>query len=343
MDSTLTEDDISLLVVIVDVNAHEWANRKKSAKQIDFATFFEHLFIFINAYLMTQKYNRIAVIQTNPKESTFLYPPAQSNEQIQTEIVVDSQQLRKSVSEELNTFFEGVKNMPPQGSTFSAAISMALSYVNRIVKLKPKIRPRILTFSVTPDQSSQYIPIMNAILAAQRLNIIIDSCVLMDEDSSFLQQASHLTSGIYLRPKLQEGLLQYLLSTYITDTYSRAFVPLPRLFEVDYRASCFCHKKVLDQGYVCSVCLSIFCEAKDKCSTCGAEFSTPQPIKVGTTPSKSSTSNTNNNSTPKSPPGSTKKSLSSSTKTNNNNNNNDEEVIDASPVKTKASPRTKKK
>jgi hypothetical protein len=57
-----------LLVVIVDVNAHEWANRKKSAKQIDFATFFEHLFIFINAYLMTQKYNRIAVIQTNPKE-----------------------------------------------------------------------------------------------------------------------------------------------------------------------------------------------------------------------------------------------------------------------------------
>lgn len=43
----------------------------------------------------------------NNGNSTFLYPPAQSNEQIQTEIVVDSQQLRKSVSEELNTFFEG--------------------------------------------------------------------------------------------------------------------------------------------------------------------------------------------------------------------------------------------
>jgi N-acetylmuramoyl-L-alanine amidase len=50
---------------------------------------------------------KVSRFTNNDGNSTFLYPPAQSNEQIQAETVVDSQQLRKSVSEELNTFFEG--------------------------------------------------------------------------------------------------------------------------------------------------------------------------------------------------------------------------------------------
>jgi transcription initiation factor TFIIH subunit 3 len=44
---------------------------------------------------------------------------------------------------------------------------------------------------------------------------------------------------------------------------------------VDYRASCFCHKTIIDTGYICSVCLSIFCKANMKapqCLTCGAPF-----------------------------------------------------------------------
>lgn len=32
---------------------------------------------------------------------------------------------------------------------------------------------------------------------------------------------------------------------------------------------CFCHKKTIDMGYICSVCLSIFCKHHKKCSTCG--------------------------------------------------------------------------
>lgn len=32
---------------------------------------------------------------------------------------------------------------------------------------------------------------------------------------------------------------------------------------------CFCHKNTIDMGYICSVCLSIFCEHHKKCSTCG--------------------------------------------------------------------------
>lgn len=30
----------------------------------------------------------------------------------------------------------------------------------------------------------------------------------------------------------------------------------PRQEQVDLRAACFCHRKIVDIGYVCSVCLS---------------------------------------------------------------------------------------
>ena len=32
---------------------------------------------------------------------------------------------------------------------------------------------------------------------------------------------------------------------------------------------CFCHKNTIDMGFICSVCLSIFCKHQKKCSTCG--------------------------------------------------------------------------
>lgn len=43
---------------------------------------------------------------------------------------------------------------------------------------------------------------------------------------------------------------------------------------VDFRASCFCHRKVVDVGFVCSVCLSIFCEPPEggECLTCGTHL-----------------------------------------------------------------------
>jgi transcription initiation factor TFIIH subunit 3 len=33
----------------------------------------------------------------------------------------------------------------------------------------------------------------------------------------------------------------------------------------DLRAACFCHGQIVDQGQVCSICLSIYC-AKSTCS-----------------------------------------------------------------------------
>ena len=46
-------------------------------------------------------------------------------------------------------------------------------------------------------------------------------------------------------------------------------------FQVDYRAACFCHRQLIDIGFVCSVCLSIYCKFSPICTTCDTKFKMP--------------------------------------------------------------------
>lgn len=43
---------------------------------------------------------------------------------------------------------------------------------------------------------------------------------------------------------------------FLPDCEQRAQLVLPPPVHVDYRAACFCHRNLIDIGYVCSVCLS---------------------------------------------------------------------------------------
>ena len=47
------------------------------------------------------------------------------------------------------------------------------------------------------------------------------------------------------------------------------------IFQVDYRAACFCHRQLVDVGFVCSVCLSIYCRVSPICTTCHTNFKMP--------------------------------------------------------------------
>ena len=150
--------------------------------------------------------------------------------------------------------------------------------------------PRILILVVSPDASNSYIPIMNSIFSAQKLvssvlfllfsifptfiqKITIDVCKIFGPDSVFLQQAAYLTGGSYIYLEHREALLQYLIvrslpelvSTQLTHVFQMSFLPTPSIRKIitvptedktDFRAACFCHKHIVDVGYVCSVCLS---------------------------------------------------------------------------------------
>lgn len=144
-----------------------------------------------------------------------------------------------------------IKSAPQVGDTQMADLATAADPP----AARSSLTSRILVLSVSGDLASQYIPVMNAIFAAQRQRIPIDILKLAG-DTVFLQQACDATGGIYLKPLAPEGLLQYLMMAFLPDETARKHLVLPSAGEVDFRAACFCHRRVVDIGYVCSVCLS---------------------------------------------------------------------------------------
>jgi transcription initiation factor TFIIH subunit 3 len=156
----------------------------------------------------------------------------------------------------------------------AGALTLALSYINKATlnysdtgtssKIAPTglesdvptgLQSRILVVSVSGDFAHQYIPIMNTTFAAQRLRIPIDILKLAG-DTVFLQQASDATKGIYMQLRNPQGLLQYLMMAFLPDQMSRKHLIAPTQEVVDFRAACFCHRRVVDVGFVCSICLS---------------------------------------------------------------------------------------
>ncbi|EWC47883.1 hypothetical protein DRE_02765 [Drechslerella stenobrocha 248] len=197
----------------------------------------------------------------------------------------------------------------PEASYLSGALALALAYINRVCfggtggrsarmpgdagskvgaagdqgdDMGRTMQAKILVVSVTADPSAQYIPVMNSIFAAQRLKIPIDVCKLRDS-TVFLQQAADATGGVYMEPEAPKGLMQYLMMGFLPDHVARQSLILPTKVDVDFRAACFCHKKVLDIGFVCSICLSIFCEPPEGavCSTCDVKLDISSLASIG--------------------------------------------------------------
>lgn len=169
----------------------------------------------------------------------------------------------------------------------AGALTLALSYINKASVLysesglsttsssnpdgssvQPGETPpsgllsRILILSVSGDLAYQYIPIMNSIFAAQRLRIPIDILKLAG-DTVFLQQASDATKGTYIEVKDGQegrpggqGLLSYLMINMLPDQSARRGLVRGGGDVVDFRAACFCHQRVVEVGFVCSICLS---------------------------------------------------------------------------------------
>jgi len=200
---------------------------------------------------------------------------------------------------------------PTTSTMVAGALTLALSYINRQngafaesskgaanstdsaapnassraadASNKSLLHSRILLISVSPSHelANQYIPIMNSIFACQRLSIPIDICQIPTPDAPasstvFLQQASDATKGIYipLSNATSGGLLQYLMMAFLPTQSSRLHLVLPTRIDVDFRAACFCHRRVVDVGFVCSICLSIFCSVPENgdCLTCGTHL-----------------------------------------------------------------------
>ncbi|EHA47635.1 hypothetical protein MCOR27_000680 [Pyricularia oryzae] len=137
------------------------------------------------------------------------------------------------------------------------------------------LHSRILTVSVSDSSADQYIPTMNAVFAASSAGVPLDVLALRGA-APFLQQGAFITGGTYIAATEPRGILAYLMTGFASTSGvgSQGLLLSPGSESVDFRAACFCHRRAVDTGYVCSVCLSIFCEVPSgaECLTCGSKL-----------------------------------------------------------------------
>eukprot|EP00741_Cyanophora_paradoxa_P022529 tig00021464_g21755.t1 len=283
--------DASFLALVVDMNPFVWSREPATdapGAALDLGRFLEHLIVFVRCFGLLHRENQLTVTTTTSNRASHVPSPIgrghAANVDVSKRLLsdlalaarprqVDAAQSDGLASRTSDSFTAPVHESTSAGSNVAAAMSMALCYCNRIAKEQPSLNPRLLVISVSLDVPAQYIAFMNAIFCAQKNGVPIDSCVLAPRDSVFLQQASHITGGYYSRLGSQAVLLQHLLGTSILDRFSRRFAQSAFQHTVDFRSTCFCHRKIVDLGFVCSVCLSIFCTFSPICSTCGTKFS----------------------------------------------------------------------
>ncbi|XP_073256823.1 general transcription factor IIH subunit 3-like [Porites lutea] len=295
------ENICNLLVVILDANPVWWGRTAcegsedllagENEQQISLTHCVDSLMVFCNAHLMMKHNNSLSFILSHTSTSKFVFPREDNlgdmTDAGQADLPKDGKyegfaNVNDAIITELKTLLSADVLTDDHGSEvpptlLASALTMALCYIHRAEKECPvgqKLKSRLMILKAAPDVSAQYMPIMNCIFAAQKSNTVIDACVL-DEQSGFLQQAADITGGVYLKVPQPVALLQYLLWVFLPEPTVREQLVLPTSVHIDYRAACFCHRRLVDIGFVCSVCLSIYCQFIPLCLTCQTRFKLP--------------------------------------------------------------------
>ncbi|KAF7270140.1 transcription factor B4 [Rhynchophorus ferrugineus] len=276
-----SSDETSLLVIILDTNPGQKLLRDNPNAITQVV---DSVVAFGNTHLMQKAQNKLAIMTCHSRTSQFIYPGSKAALDVRQ---IDGQYeaftlVEKTVKQNLSSILSSEHSGVITESLLAGAIAMALCYIARIQRTKAtglKLNCRILVVTGSGDSASQYMNYMNVFFTAQKQNIVIDVCSL-DQHLSLLQQGCDITNGLYLKVPQVSALLQYLLWVFLPEPPIREKLVLPPPVKVDYRAACFCHRELIDIGYVCSVCLSIFCKFSPICTTCHTVFKIPGPLAV---------------------------------------------------------------
>uniref|UniRef100_A0A3P9Q913 General transcription factor IIH subunit 3 n=1 Tax=Poecilia reticulata TaxID=8081 RepID=A0A3P9Q913_POERE len=264
-----SEDELNLLVIVVDVNPIWWGQQGQREPEFTLCKCLDAVMVMGNSHMAMTRTNRLAVIASHCQDSHFLYPSKswESGDSGGDEISSSRDGKYELLAVANNLIAEEIRSiMTKTEVTGNSTDTLLAGSLAKVIK-------------AADDCALQYMNFMNVIFAAQKQNILIDACVL-DSDSGLLQQACDITGGLYLKIPQKVALAQYLLWVFLPDSEQRSQLVLPPPAHVDYRAACFCHRNLIEIGYVCSVCLSIFCNFSPICTTCETAFKIQLPQMV---------------------------------------------------------------
>jgi transcription initiation factor TFIIH subunit 3 len=235
-----TEEPPAHLLIILETHPAPYAT------VVSLPILLSNLLLLINAHLSLSHQNTASFIASTPQIAKFLYPTSPADSVVHAPDSSDLpnnsmyrafHQLKSHVTRNLQRLLsqQSYKSIP-NGTQLAGALSLGLTYINRLQIDSPLLHPsaRILIVSTSSDSKGQYIPIMNAIFAAQKAKIPIDVVRIAGGGSSsgstFLQQASFTTNGVYtvIKPNMTDELPQYLLQLYAADQATRAHLVFPK-------------------------------------------------------------------------------------------------------------------
>ena len=284
-------DGPNLLCIVVDCDKEAWTTRNNACgeNQLNFNEVVSNIILFCNSYAMMHRHNRLAVIACGrqiPGGYSVVYPrrspatcggggsdahPHEAGQQ-NDDFVPLAHLLPQILASGLQTTQSTAlsSSSSPSACFISQSLLTALCIINRQMQLVPGLQCRILVAQMSRDYAPSYNNIMNSIFSADKLGVPIDALVFKAaEESHFLQQACYMTRGVYQRPVDQRDVLQLLLGHCLPCPATRQLLNAPFQKVVEFKASCFCHKKPVEFAYMCSVCLALTCTKGAACDTCG--------------------------------------------------------------------------
>lgn len=272
---------MSHLLVIIDCAPSPHASQKIFLKWLD------SIITFCNAHLMLDEKNELTIIASSVSLNKVILS-TESGLKPGKNIIPQNGQFEKFAFV-ADIFRTGIIDLLKNSQTtttndclLASALGMALCKMNNMRKQSSRILVASCSMLVG-SYSWQYMNLMNAFFAAQKMNVPIDGCVFMREEAkrgSILEQGCDLTGGHFLNIPDIAGNLEYLLWIFLPSSNTRESLLLPERRKATHRAACFCHRNIIDIGYVCSVCLSIFCTYSPICSSCQTHFKMELSSKV---------------------------------------------------------------
>ena len=277
-DSNIVSPDLvsqsQYLFVLLDVHPYWWGRLASQYIKISFANFLEQVCIFCNTYLATSPSNQLCVSAFHSKHEV-LY---RSEDERSSNAFQGHSFLSKFNATFDSFMLSGMSSESKTTGDISGFIPLLvknLCIANKWSKMEGHSIVRFLILKVSPTLSSEYLPLMNCLFACQKQKFIVDILSLCF-DITALQQMASLSNGLFFKCNDNSKILQYLLCYFLMmPSYRQSNLMLPKSTLLDYKASCFCHKKLVDIGWVCSVCLSVFCAFTPVCITCSSIFKLP--------------------------------------------------------------------
>jgi transcription initiation factor TFIIH subunit 3 len=141
-----------------------------------------------------------------------------------------------------------------------------------------KSSSRICVFFNSEMDTHVFSKLMSCVFVLEHREIALDVLVLDEKAPDYLLQATQKTKGICLAvPKLDRGLIQYIMQALVISKSQRDSFKMPYLTKTNFSGSCTCHNAKTELAWVCSVCLGVYCQkgrqqCRGKCDFCGEKY-----------------------------------------------------------------------